>query len=166
MRLVLLLLLLILETSSPRFKESPLKFLHGCAPTVLILLRVIFAESGVKRKKYASPHLVYLRRLPRGLRGQGAHAYASIDHMDSGARYCRLDHRRRGDSSVLSAWRRRQISSRRIDCFNRWGASRFVLLAKFQTAPATRITSLIWNYFQVVGTNRRPVRGCSSALPI
>jgi hypothetical protein len=145
MRLVLLLLLLILETSSPRFRESPLKFLHGCAPTVLILLRVIFAESGVKRKKYASPHLVYLRRLPRGLRGQGAHAYASIDHMDSGPRYCRLDHRRRRDSSVLPAQCGRQISSRRIDCFNRWGASRFVHLAQVQTSTATGITSLIWN---------------------
>ena len=126
-------------------RESPLKFLHGCAPTVLILLRVIFAESGVKSKKYASPHLVYLRRLPRGLRGQGAHAYASIDHVDSRARYCRLDYRRRGDSSVLSAWRRRQISSRGSNCFNRWGDFGFVHLAQVQTATATGITSLIWN---------------------
>jgi hypothetical protein len=110
-------------------RESPLKFLHGCAPTVLILLRVIFAESGVKSKKYASPHLVYLRRLPRGLRGQSAHAYASIDHVDSRARYCRLDYRRRGDSSVLSAWRRRQISSRGSNCVNRWGDFGFVHLA-------------------------------------
>jgi hypothetical protein len=124
-----------------------LKFLHGCAPTVLILLRVIFAESGVKSKKYASPHLVYLRRLPRGLRGQGAHAYASIDHVDSRARYCRLDYRRRGDSSVLSAWRGRQISSRWSNCFNRWGDFGFVHLAQVQTTTATGITSLIWNQF-------------------
>src|SRR4029077_8966777 len=112
-----------------RFGKA-LKFLRGCAPTVLILLRVIFAESRVKSKKYASPHLVYLRRLPRGLRGQGAHAYASIDHMDSGTRYCRLDHRRCRDSSVLPAQRRRQISSRGSNCFNRWGDFGFVHLAQ------------------------------------
>ena len=99
----------------------------------------------VTRKKYASPHLVYLRRLPRGLRRQGAHAYASIDHVDGRARYCRLDYRRRRDSSVLSAWCRRQISSRGINCIHHWGDSGFVRLAQVQTATATRITSLIWN---------------------
>ena len=145
MRLVLLLLLLILETSSSRFGKAS-KFLHGCAPTVLILLRVIFAESGVESKKYASPHLVYLRRLSRGLRGQGAHAYASIDHVDSRARYYRLDHRRRRNPPVLSAKCRRQISSRRINCFNRWGDSSFVRLAQVQTAAPSRITNLLWNW--------------------
>ncbi len=38
-------------------RESPLEFLHGCAPTVLILLRVIFAESRVKRKNML--HLIW-----------------------------------------------------------------------------------------------------------
>jgi hypothetical protein len=53
---------------------------------------VDFQIAKVRRKKYASPHLVYLRRLPRGMCGQGAHSYASIDHVESRARYCRLDH--------------------------------------------------------------------------
>ena len=81
-------------------------------------------------RKHASPHLVHFRRLHRGLCGQGAHAYASIDHLDSRARYCRLDYRRRRDSPILSAKCRGQISSRRINCFNRWGGSRFVHLAQ------------------------------------
>ena len=91
-------------------------------------------------RKHASPHLVHFRRLHRGLCGQGAHAYASIDHMDSRARYCRLDYRRRRDALILSAKCRGQISSRRINCFNRWGGSRFVHLAQVQTAAPSRIT--------------------------
>ena len=102
---------------------------------------VDFQNAKVRRKKYASPHLVYLRRLPRGMRGQGAYAYASIDHLDSRARYCRLDHRRRRNPPVLSAKCRRQISSGRINCFNRWGDSNFVRLAQVQTAAPSRIES-------------------------
>jgi hypothetical protein len=100
-----------------------------------------FQIAKVRRKKYASPHLVYLRRLPRGMCGQGAHAYASIDHVDSRARYYRLNYRRRGHSSVLSAWRRRQISSRRSHCFNRWGDFGFVHLAQVQAAIAAGVES-------------------------
>ena len=90
-------------------------------------------------RRHASPDLVHFRRLHRGLCGQGAHAYASIDHVDSRARYCRLDYRRRRDSPILSAKCRGQISSRRINCFNRWGGSRFVHLAQVQAATASRI---------------------------
>jgi hypothetical protein len=96
-------------------------------------------QGGLICRKHASPHLVHFRRLHRGLCGQGAHAYASIDHVDSRARYCRLDYRRRRDSPILSAKCRGQISSRRINCFNRWGGSRFVHLAQVQAATASRI---------------------------
>ena len=99
----------------------------------------LISKSQKLERKYASPHLVYLRRLPRGLRGQGAHAYASIDHVDSRARYCGLDYRRRGHSSVLSAWRRGQIPSWRSNCFNRWGDFGFVHLAQVQAPTATGI---------------------------
>jgi uncharacterized membrane protein YeaQ/YmgE (transglycosylase-associated protein family) len=37
-------------------------------------------------------------------------------------------------TSVLSAWRRRQISSRGSNCFNRWGDFGFVHLAQVQTS--------------------------------
>src|SRR5439155_502163 len=87
----------------------------------------------------ASPHLVSLRRLSRRLCRQGAHAYASIDHVDGRARYCRLDHWRCRDPPVLSAQRRGQISSRRNNCIHHWSDSRFVHLAQVQTAIATRI---------------------------
>ena len=126
---------------------------------------VDFQIAKVRRKKYASPHLVYLRRLPRGMCGQGPHAYASIDHVDSRARYCRLDHWRRCNPPVLSAKRRRQISSRRVNCFNRRGASSFVRLAQVQTAAPTRITNRLPLMISVVGTDRRAVRARSSARP-
>ena len=98
-----------------------------------------FQIAKVRREKYASPHLVYLRRLPRGMCGQGPHAYASIDHVDSRARYCRLDHWRCRDSPVLSAQCRGQISSWRINCIHPWSNSRFVHLAQVQIAIASRI---------------------------
>ena len=53
----------------------------------------------------------------------------------------RLNYRRRGDSSVLSAWRGRQISSRRSHCFNRWGDFGFVHLAQVQAAIAAGVES-------------------------
>jgi hypothetical protein len=90
-------------------------------------------------RKHASPHLVCLRRLPRRLCRQGAHAYTSIDHVDSRARYCRLDYRRRRDSPVLSAQCRGQISSRRINCIHHWSDFSFVHLAQVQAATAPRI---------------------------
>ena len=115
---------------------------------------VDFQIAKVRRKKYASPHLVYLRWLHRGMRGQGAHAFASIDHLDSRAWYSRLDHRRRRNPPVLSAKCRRQISSRRINCFNRWGDSSLIHLAQVQTAAPSRITNRFGTKISVVRTDR------------
>ena len=120
---------------------------------------VDFQIAKVRRKKYASPHLVYLRWLHRGMRGQGAHAFASIDHLDSRAWYSRLDHRRRRNPPVLSAKCRRQISSRRINCFNRWGDSSLIHLAQVQTAAPSRITNRFGTEISVVRTDRRTFLG-------
>src|SRR5207253_6447002 len=65
-------------------------------------------------------------------------------------RYCRLDYRRCRDSPVLSAQRRGQISSRRINCIHPWSDSRFVHLAQVQIAIASRI--------EPQGTGRFPIR--------
>jgi uncharacterized membrane protein YeaQ/YmgE (transglycosylase-associated protein family) len=40
--------------------------------------------------------------------------HTSVNHLDSGAWHCRLDHRRSGNASVLSAKRGRPISPRRL----------------------------------------------------
>jgi hypothetical protein len=90
--------------------------------------------------KHASSHLVSLCWLPRGLCCQGAHAYASIDHLDGRAWHCRLAYRRRCNAPVLPAQRRREISPRRINCINHWSDFGFVHLAQVQVATAPRIS--------------------------
>src|SRR5437660_834206 len=58
-------------------------------------------------RNYASSYLVHHCRFSCRLRRESTTAYTSVDHMDSRARYCRLNYRRSSHAFVLPAERGR-----------------------------------------------------------
>jgi hypothetical protein len=93
------------------------------------------------RRNYASSYLVCHYRFRCGLYRESVDAYASIDHMDSGAWHCRLDYRRGSNASVLSAKRWRPISSGWRNRFHSRSSLGALSLAQVSVANTARINS-------------------------
>jgi hypothetical protein len=122
---------------------SPVEILRRVGSADLILLRSYLRKSrDLQGGNNASSYLVHHRRFHRGLCRQGAHAYASVDHVDSGARHCRLNHRRCRDSSIFTAKRRRPISSRRLSGFHTGSDCSSIRLAQVQAANTSRVVRI------------------------
>src|SRR5206468_12683650 len=119
--------------------EERRKILHGVERSGLLLAGLQRRISRLIGRNYASSYLVYHCRFPCGLCRESAYAYAFVDHVDSGARHCRLEYWRSCNPSLLSAERWRPISSRRHNRFNSRSDFSPLSLAQVQTANTTRV---------------------------
>jgi len=123
---------------SARGGRAKRKIWHGLDQTSLLLLG---STSNLASHREELCFILSVRhcRFSCGLRRESTTAYASVDHMDSRARYCRLDYRRSSDAFVLPAKRWGPISPRWVNCFHTRRNLGPFSLAQVQIARTTRV---------------------------